>query len=393
MSCCRTQLSPTATLITTTAASKLQCDDRGCQVRSSNYFAPPAVGTSFIAVAVASAVSDTDERSSITLSAILDDLQSMSVVRRRKRDLVLAEIAAWKAQVAAFFDQQPENASSPAPAAAASSNSSSTSSPSDRTSYSSASSTPLSPPATAPHVPAPSSANTAAPYPTPSSTSPPLHIRVLTRRSNRKLAEELFLPLDCPASALTDPCMRTAHSAVVTSASAVSGSTDARAAPVASQASGAQTSNASNPVSNPSQSGSGENANGDDGNSNRRSPASALDSSAHLVESDNEKSEEEESWNEGYKSWKARRRHWVSPPVNSMPQSSSSAAIPPNPVHQLKPEYYPKIYRMLVHEGRRLREPINLSDATKILVSGWQSSGQWPPQPSAPDPLVARRRR
>jgi hypothetical protein len=42
---------------------------------------------------------------------------------------------------------------------------------------------------------------------------------------------------------------------------------------------------------------------------------------------------------------------------------------------------YPSIYSKVVVQGLTPTVPINLADATKAMVQGWKSDGQWPPKP------------
>ncbi|KAK7203861.1 hypothetical protein BZA70DRAFT_62865 [Myxozyma melibiosi] len=394
MSCCRTALSPTATLITTTAGSKLHCDDRGCQVRSSlcRCSAPPAVGTSFIAVAVTATATETDEPSATALSALLDDdsASTMNLSRRRKRDLLLAEIAVWKAQVVAFFDQPSQAAPSSSP-----SDSSSPRSSKSKSNPTSASPTPSS--ANQTILSPPSSSLISNPSPNQSSsTASPFHIRVPKRRSTRKQIDELFVPIDNPIYSVPSSTLARTVAPSPATVPPSTQSSNMQSSSTAKQPSSSQngTQSSAKNINSGASNGADKNRRDEDNNRHPESRPSIDDDSADS-DSESELSDEEEAWNEGYKNWKACRRQWTSKPAGSETStpSTDSSAVRNHPIHQLKPDSYPKIYRVLVHESRRLRVPINLSDATKILVSGWQSTGQWPPQPGKADPLIGRRKR
>ncbi|KAK9479597.1 hypothetical protein V1514DRAFT_327651 [Lipomyces japonicus] len=105
---------------------------------------------------------------------------------------------------------------------------------------------------------------------------------------------------------------------------------------------------------------------------------------------DDEEEEEEEEWNQGYAHWKQVRQQWLSP--SSSPHDGSGSSSNANAPAE---ENFARIYDLLINQGRRLKAPLNLAVATKILVAGWQAAGQWPPQPQpqSADPLIGHRRR
>lgn len=47
---------------------------------------------------------------------------------------------------------------------------------------------------------------------------------------------------------------------------------------------------------------------------------------------------------------------------------------------------YPVVYDKVVTSGITPTVPINLKDITRSCVEGWKREGQWPPQPTAPEP-------
>ncbi|KAJ8097059.1 hypothetical protein POJ06DRAFT_262422 [Lipomyces tetrasporus] len=406
-SCSKTQLSATTTILTTTVAqsSKLRCSDNGClaipRLHSSDLAraastatgeaAPPAIGTCIVA---AFGLSATEPQSASTTSslAVLDD---MSVRRTRKRDIILNELAAWKSQFKASFGsfRLHERDSSIEPITVATPTTSTTSHVSqdsagrgragDRTSSTSATSvssglaTATKPPKTTPVQQ--------------QSALTSFHHRVLMRKHHRKQIEDLFVPVDVPPTQLTWSRARTPTIVVH--------STGISPAPVrdeSSNQSGAKQGGSGNDLVRPTASltldnGQGAGGHGDDDDEDKKPHDDDVDGD-NVDEEDHESDiEDEEMWNDGYRYWKQLRRQWTS--STSCDDDSSAAQVKAHAVHQIPADLYPRIYHLLVNEGRRLREPVNLSDATKILVAGWMSTGQWPPQPVPPDPLIASRKK
>ncbi|CAI7644752.1 unnamed protein product [Penicillium glandicola] len=50
---------------------------------------------------------------------------------------------------------------------------------------------------------------------------------------------------------------------------------------------------------------------------------------------------------------------------------------------------YPSIYTKVVVQGMTPTVPVNLAHLTKAMVQGWQSDGQWPPQPAVSSIVLA----
>ncbi|KAI5923790.1 hypothetical protein F4810DRAFT_700992 [Camillea tinctor] len=65
---------------------------------------------------------------------------------------------------------------------------------------------------------------------------------------------------------------------------------------------------------------------------------------------------------------------------------------PANPMRaSITPSTYPAIYDKIVFCSMTPACPVNLSDVIRSCVAGWKRDGEWPPQPSAPPPVVAVR--
>ncbi|KAK9464498.1 hypothetical protein V1512DRAFT_293312 [Lipomyces arxii] len=189
-----------------------------------------------------------------------------------------------------------------------------------------------------------------------------------SRRHSRRAVEEMFVNRSASASA----------SASATETTATNGR---------NEVSGMSSTNGTNGVSSVngvnSTNGANRNANGkgvDGVSGNGDGDKDREQNSVNENESESE-AESEEEWNEGYKYWKAQRRRWT---VKSSERRRQTLSV--------GPESYGRVYNLLVNEGRRLKNPVNLSDATKILVSGWKQSGQWPPVNGPLDPLIGRKR-
>ncbi|KAK9323076.1 hypothetical protein V1517DRAFT_321428 [Lipomyces orientalis] len=403
-SCSKTQLSATTTILTTTVAqsSKLRCSDNGCLAiprlhpsdlartasTATGEAAPPAIGTCIVA-AFGHPATEPESGSTTSSLAVLDD---MSVRRTRKRDIILTELAAWKSQFKASFGsfRFHERDNSIEPIAVATLTTSTTSHVSqdsagrgrtgDRTSATTVSSgvaTATKPPPTTPVQQ--------------QSALTSFHHRVLMRKHHRKQIEDLFVPVDFPPTQLSWSRARTP--------TVVVHSTGVSPAPVrdeSSNQSGAKQGGSGNDLARPTasltlDSGQGAGGHGDDDDEDKKPHDDDVDGD-NVDEEDHESDiEDEEMWNDGYRYWKQQRRQWTT--STTCEDDSSSAQVKAHAVHQIPADLYPRIYHLLVNEGRRLREPVNLSDATKILVAGWRSAGLWPPQPGPPDPLIASRKK
>ncbi|KAK9460767.1 uncharacterized protein V1516DRAFT_436992 [Lipomyces oligophaga] len=343
------------------------------------------------------------------LAAILESDSEAMARKSRKRDILpdLHSIKFLKDSLSAIFSSSSEPSAS-SPSFAQPGLSSSTVSPShtrssgmvgDRTSATSMSSYHSA--LVAPSLPAPTAQQvvvppppTAAPVSAPATSSQKkkssqpshaasalssLHARVLKRKSDRKLIENLFV----------DPNDDIYSNSYPSSASNTFISTSLQSSTPQQRDSNTQgASIANNNISSASQNAS-RSMDGD-GSPPQSPPQVVLDASP--VDETAEYSDEEEAWNPGYRHWKAQRKRWTTRTVPSTTKESEVDA-PPHPVKLISEDSYARVYHILVNEGRRLKQPVNLADATKILVAGWQSTGQWPPPSSGPDPLIGRRRR
>ncbi|KAK9365446.1 hypothetical protein V1509DRAFT_633208 [Lipomyces kononenkoae] len=412
-SCSKIQLSATTTILTTTAtqASKLRCSDNGCLLanpRSPDFAdlaraastttsaakgeaAPPAIGTCIVA-AFGLPAAEHDSGSTITSSsrALLDD---MSLRRHRKRDIFLSELAAWKSQVKDAFESfrflERDNSMDPLTA----------------TSLAASISSHISPDVAGDIAAAPMTKVTVQQQ----SALTSFHNRVLKRKHSRKQVEELFVPIDVrPITHVYGPIE-------VSQVVAAKSPTTVNPAPVRNESnhrSGTTRHGSGNDLAgltasmtlDSRQSAPGGGGGGDDNNNNnnnnnnneddKKSKDDDVDGCDAPDEEDECESEieDEESWNEGYRYWKQQRRQWTSA-SSGRNDSSAGEQESAHPLRHMAPDLYPRIYHLLVNEGRRLKEPVNLSDATKILVAGWRATGQWPPQPGPPDPLIGTRKK
>ncbi|KAK9495476.1 hypothetical protein V1508DRAFT_409919 [Lipomyces doorenjongii] len=398
-SCSKTKLSATTTILTTTATQspKLRCSDNGCLANPRCHFsdlalaastaakgeaAPPAIGTCIVA-AFGLPASEPESGSS---RALLDD---MSLRRNRKRDIFLTELAAWKSQVkdafGSFLFLERDNSIEPVTVAAL------TTSTTSHVPQATAALEGDDKATIATSISSGRAALTKATATTVQQQSAltSFHNRVLKRKHNRKQIEELFVPIDVPPSAhLTRP--------IVASPVVFAPSASVSPAPIreSSDRSGAKRSGSGNDLAGPTASltlDSRQGAGGHGDDDEDKNPHDDDVDGDNVDDEDRESDvEDEETWNEGYRYWKQLRRQWTSPTGDD---DSATAQVKAHAVHQIPPDLYPRIYHLLVNEGRRLREPVNLSDATKILVAGWRSTGQWPPQPGPPDPLIATRKK
>lgn len=97
-----------------------------------------------------------------------------------------------------------------------------------------------------------------------------------------------------------------------------------------------------------------------------------IDSLSISSASDGESDDEDESLTPGDRRWKLQRKAWLKP--------HPDVATPPRPsvVKHMSEAERITVYKYLVVNNRRLREPISLSDALIVLRSGWVASGQCP---------------
>lgn len=90
------------------------------------------------------------------------------------------------------------------------------------------------------------------------------------------------------------------------------------------------------------------------------------------ADEEDEEVSDEELTNPGYREWKRRRREWTRGSYTVNPKQSLIASVPEH--------IYPNIYDALVKKSRPLKQPINLSDAIKVIKAGWVADGTWPTQ-------------
>ncbi|KAH0495517.1 hypothetical protein TgHK011_009062 [Trichoderma gracile] len=69
--------------------------------------------------------------------------------------------------------------------------------------------------------------------------------------------------------------------------------------------------------------------------------------------------------------------------------------LPPNNSFRasITPSIYLSLYDKVILNNLQPSCPINLSDMIRACVTGWKRDGEWPPRPSAPDPIVVTMRR
>ncbi|KAF5093123.1 hypothetical protein D0Z00_004231 [Geotrichum galactomycetum] len=88
--------------------------------------------------------------------------------------------------------------------------------------------------------------------------------------------------------------------------------------------------------------------------------------------SDSESDDEEERLTPGDRRWKRQHKAWLKPHPDT--------ATPPRPsvVKHMSEAERIAVYKYLVVNNRRLREPLSLADTLVVLRSGWVASGQCP---------------
>lgn len=69
--------------------------------------------------------------------------------------------------------------------------------------------------------------------------------------------------------------------------------------------------------------------------------------------------------------------------------------LPPNNAFRasITPSIYLSLYDKVILNNLQPSCPINLADMIRSCVTGWKRDGEWPPKPSAPDPLAVTVRR
>ncbi|KAL7787092.1 hypothetical protein V8C37DRAFT_405060 [Trichoderma ceciliae] len=69
--------------------------------------------------------------------------------------------------------------------------------------------------------------------------------------------------------------------------------------------------------------------------------------------------------------------------------------LPPNNAFRasITPSIYLSLYDKVILNNLQPSCPINLSDMIRSCVTGWKRDGEWPPKPSAPEPIIVTMRR
>jgi hypothetical protein len=97
-----------------------------------------------------------------------------------------------------------------------------------------------------------------------------------------------------------------------------------------------------------------------------------IDSLSISSSSDNESDDEEERLTPGDRRWKRQHKAWLKPhPETATPPRASVVK------HMSEAERI-AVYKYLVVNNRRLREPLSLADTLVVLRSGWVATGQCP---------------
>ncbi|AET38739.1 Gag1p Ecym_3246 [Eremothecium cymbalariae DBVPG len=92
------------------------------------------------------------------------------------------------------------------------------------------------------------------------------------------------------------------------------------------------------------------------------------------VACDVSRSQSDEPFIDGPTIWKARRQLWTAKTEqNTIKEASEHRAN----FQKIRPQYYTRIYRKLVIEGKSLSQPVNLQDVMKILDCGWIETNKW----------------
>ncbi|KAK9455755.1 hypothetical protein V1511DRAFT_458512, partial [Dipodascopsis uninucleata] len=363
--------------------------------------APPAVGTCVVA-AFAEPNSGSGQTFSTSLTAVMTSSKTGSSMgssqkrRNRKRDILFSELGSWKSQFREVFDAIfIEKGDRPAHEANIFKSSQDYSNvigvqPVRETGVSKSTSR-----ANSKYSGGPSSVKT--------TSNSGFNIKVFRKKHYRKQVEDLFLPVDANIISVCNGIPGILQTGYLNSAASKSQNTRNPQNDSCTLNSGGKSDQKENDQSVQSTKPKDQDDDGDKDKKKERKQGERVNSGGASDDEgeEDDDEDEEEDWNEGYRYWKERRDWWVSSSADTSQTSDvsftsnslSMSKKKSHPVRQISEEAYPRIYHLLVNEGRRLKEPINLSDATKILVSGWRSTGQWPPQPGPPDPLIGSRRK
>ncbi|KAG6026715.1 hypothetical protein E4U41_001187 [Claviceps citrina] len=81
-------------------------------------------------------------------------------------------------------------------------------------------------------------------------------------------------------------------------------------------------------------------------------------------------------------------------PVETMLPIGQPILPPSNPLRaSISPTVYLSLYDKVILHNLQPACPVNLSDMLRSCVAGWKRDGEWPPRPSAPEPLAAARKK
>ncbi|KAG6007457.1 hypothetical protein E4U43_000300 [Claviceps pusilla] len=81
-------------------------------------------------------------------------------------------------------------------------------------------------------------------------------------------------------------------------------------------------------------------------------------------------------------------------PVETMLPIGQPILPPDNPLRaSISPTVYLSLYDKVILHNLQPACPVNLSDMLRSCVAGWKRDGEWPPRPSAPEPMVAAPRK
>ncbi|KAJ2156544.1 hypothetical protein GGF46_005121 [Coemansia sp. RSA 552] len=83
--------------------------------------------------------------------------------------------------------------------------------------------------------------------------------------------------------------------------------------------------------------------------------------------------------NVGLAHWRRQNQEWRQGLSQPKPRSKDK---------QLSPRKYSYVFKRLVVERRKLKQPLPLTDAFPMLVDGWKETGVWPIEyPAVGEPL------
>ncbi|KAG6006010.1 hypothetical protein E4U21_007436 [Claviceps maximensis] len=81
-------------------------------------------------------------------------------------------------------------------------------------------------------------------------------------------------------------------------------------------------------------------------------------------------------------------------PVETMLPIGQPILPPSNPLRaSISPTVYLGLYDKVILHNLQPACPVNLSDMLRSCVAGWKRDGEWPPRPSAPEPVIAAARK